>query len=428
MMSRHPVLTVVALLAASGAAAQSPGRDTLRLADALRVARDSNPMLRAVRAGATAAGQRVGPAGALPDPELQLGLMNRMARDFGATMDPMTMDQVQLMQMLPWPGKLGNQRRAARHGAAAARADVQEQERMLAAQVRMAYYEVAYADRALAVMAETRTLLEQFLSVSTTMYATGGAIQQDVLRAQVEVARMTEDIERMAQERVAMAARLNALLGRPGGSPVGAATLPAPSAAPLPLADTLIAWALADRPALAAGAERVAAADASLAAARREVLPDFSIGVAYQRRPAFDDMVSLMIGVSLPLWAGAKQLPMRREAAAMRAMAAAELASLETETAARIVELRARAERDRALARLYRTGIVPQARAAVQAALASYRVGRVTFMTLIDNQMTVNRYAIETHRLAADYHQALGELEAFVGRALAGTAGQGDDE
>jgi hypothetical protein len=54
----------------------------------------------------------------------------------------------------------------------------------------------------------------------------------------------------------------------------------------------------------------------------------------------------------------------------------------------------------------------------VQAALSSYRVGRVTFMILVDNQMTVNRYETETYRLLADYHQAVGELEALVGREV----------
>src|SRR2546430_4217857 len=77
----------------------------------------------------------------------------------------------------------------------------------------------------------------------------------------------------------------------------------------------------------------------------------------------------------------------------------AELLSLRHETVARIIETRARAEEDRNLARLYRTSIVPQAQAAVQTSLASYRVGRLSFMQLIDNQMTVNQYQTETYRL-----------------------------
>ncbi len=421
-MRFRPVI-VCTLVAAGGlgtARAQRPAppADTLRLAEAVRVALDANPMLQAARFSAAAAAERVGPAGALPDPQLQFGLMNRMASEFGSTMDPMTMNQFQLMQMVPWPGKLASTRSAARHAAAAATAGAEEQARMLAAQVRMAYYDVAYADRALDVMQGTLGLLRNFREVTATMYAVGSAVQADVLRAQVEVARMSEDITRMGQDRVAGAARLNALLGREATSPIGALELPHPPSGDLPSVDTLVAWALAARPALRAGAERVAAAEASLSAARRELLPDFQVGFAYQARPAFPDMVSLMLGVNLPVFAGARQLPMRREMAAMRDMSRAELANLRNETIARVIETRAQAERDRNLGRLYRTSILPQARAAVDAALASYRVGRVTFMQLIDNQMTVNRYETETYRLLADYHQAVGELAALVGRPL----------
>jgi outer membrane protein TolC len=283
----------------------------------------------------------------------------------------------------------------------------------------MAYYDAAYADRALEVMRGTQALLRQFLDVSTTMYAVGSAAQQDVLRAQVEVARMTEDITRMAQERVASAARLDALLGRDAASPVGALELPEPGA-DLPPVDSLVARALDTRPALSAGGERVAAAEASLSAARRELYPDFQVGVQYQQRPAFPNMMSLMVGVNLPLFAGSKQLALRRQMAAMREMSQAELANLRNETTARVIETHARAVRDRNLARLYRTSILPQARAAVQASLAGYRVGRVTFMQLIDDQMTVNRYETETYRLIADYHQAVGELEALAGQPLEG--------
>ncbi len=412
------VLAAAALFMSPRARAQRVAPDTLTVAEALRIAREANPMLRAARASATAAGERVGPAGALPDPQLQFGLMNRMASDFGSTADPMTMNQLQLMQMLPWPGKLGGARRAARHTAAAATADAAEQQRMLAAQVRMAYYDVAYADRALDVMRRTQSLLRDFLDVSTTMYAVGSAVQQDVLRAQVEVARMGEEITRMGQERLAGAARLNALLGREAPAPIGALELPEAPEEDLPLVDSLVAWALQGRPALHAGAERVAAAEASLGAARRELFPDLSVGVAYQQRPQFPAMVSVMVGINVPIFAGARQLPMRREAAAMRDMSQAELAGLRNETVAQIVEMRARAVQDRNLARVYRGGILPQARAAVQAALSSYRVGRVTFMTLVDNQMTVNRYETETLRLLADYQQAVGELEALVGREM----------
>ena len=49
---------------------------------------------------------------------------------------------------------------------------------------------------------------------------------------------------------------------------------------------------------------------------------------------------------------------------------------------------------------------------------SSYRVGSVDFMTLVDAQMTVNRYEGELYQLLADYGAAVAAIESAVGRAL----------
>lgn len=399
---------------AVGQAQAAPAPDTLRLADALGLALARNPALRAADFRAEAAAERVGPAGALPDPQLQVGLMNRMAGDLGSTADPMTMNQFQLMQMLPFPGKLARAREAARHQASAVASDALEQRRALAGQVRSSYFALAYTDRALDALRRSRTLLLDLARVATTLYSVGGGLQQDVLRAQIEVARMDEDIATSEQERVAGAARLNAFLGREAMVPIGGLELPADTL-PLPPTDSLVALALGGRAAIQAGTERIAAADAALGAAKRERLPDFQVGVAYQQRPAYPDMASLMLGVSLPIFPGRRQVPLRREMAAMQGMAQAEQLDLRNETTAEVVEARARAERDRILARLYQDRIVPQARAAVQSALAAYQVGKVDFATLVDDQLTVTRYEIETWRLRADQEEAKADLATLTG-------------
>jgi outer membrane protein TolC len=391
----------------------APPQDTLRLADAQRTAREANPMLRAERLGALAARERIAPAGALADPQFEFGLENRMLKGFG-TEDPMTMNTFRLSQMLPWPGK----RTVARDGASAlAEADslaALEQEAMLSARVAMAYYETALADRTLGVMAETLRLLRGFQETALGMYAVGQGIQQDVLQAQVSVARMAADTMAMAGERAAAAARLNALLARTPDAPVLALEYPTVGDT-LASVDSLAAVAFRTRPAIAASAARIVAADRAIAAAQRESYPDLEVGAAYQQRPRYDDMMSLMVGVNLPIWGGSKQAPMRREREAMRAMEDARLQNLRNETWGELAALRARANRAVQLDRLYAAEILPQAKAAVEAAQSAYRVGKADFMTLVESQMTVNRYQTERLRLAAEYFGARAEIEALLG-------------
>lgn len=405
---------------AAGAVTLTPARallaqtdDTLRVAAAVAAARDANPMLKAARLRADAAAERVSQAGALPDPTVSFGLMNRPISGFG-TGEEMTMNQVQLSQMFPWPGKLGFGKQQAEHLARAGALDALDTEVQLMSRTKSVYNELAYMDRAIVIMERTRGLLRDFFQVSQTMYAVGEGPQQDVLQAQVAVARMTEDIVVMQQERVAMAARLNALMGLGAEVPVGALELADPGAA-LPSVDTLMAQAAARRPALQAAYERARAAEAGYRSARRELYPDFMVALAYGQRPQFDDMATIMVGVTIPLWAGAKQLPMRREMAAMRASEDAMAQDLYNETYAELTEQRAEAERARQLAVLYVTSVLPQARAAVESALSAYRVGQVNYMTLVESEMTVNRYEIELVRLAARYQEAVAQIDALLG-------------
>jgi cobalt-zinc-cadmium efflux system outer membrane protein len=417
-----PAVIRIAALAISVLALASPvgarqTSDTLTLGEAIAVARAANPALQAARLRADGMAERVSPAGALPDPMLSFGFMNR-SLDFGAD-QPMTMNSLQFTQRFPWPGKLGFAERRARFLANAATLDADESETALVARVKAAYFQVAFMDRALAVMGNTRQLLREFHQASSALYAVGSGLQQDVLQAQVAIAGMTEDITVMQRNRTAMTARLNALLGREPTVEIAALQLPAAGGS-LPTIDSLMQLAVANRPALGAARARVAAADAGYRAARRALYPDFTVTVGYAQRPQFEDLATIMLGISVPLWAGSRQLPLRREMEAMQAQERAAERDLYNETYARLAELAADADRARVLSHVYATSVLPQAQASVESALSAYRVGRVDYTTLVRNELTVNRYEIESVRLAAEYHQALAQVEALVGGQLGG--------
>ena len=74
--------------------------------------------------------------------------------------------------------------------------------------------------------------------------------------------------------------------------------------------------------------------------------------------------------------------------------------------------------RARRLAGLYTTTVLPQAEAAVTSAVAAYRVGRIDFMTVLDNRMAVNRYRQELVTLRGEEGRAWAELEMLTGREL----------
>ena len=224
----------------------------------------------------------------------------------------------------------------------------------------------------------------------------------------------------MESMRSSMSGRLASTLDLRGDSTFPTPILPQlPDSLP-PLVD-LIGEAERNRPMIAAGERDLAAATAGERLARKEIWPDLQLGVQYGWRGSemgTERMGSLMLGASVPVYARSRQLRMREEASAMRIMAAADVRAMRADTRGRVVELYADFTRARNLLALYRTTVIPQAEGAVTASFSAYRVGRVNLMTLLDNQMTVNRYRQELVALEATQGKAIAEIEMMLGRQL----------
>lgn len=409
-------MLTASLSAAQGAASSPVGT---RLGAMYETAARANPRIIAAGALADAAEARVPGVSRPPDPRLQFGLLNRSLQGLGP-MDPLGMSEVQVTQMLPTAGKLGLAATAAGARSNGARARALDLGWEVRASVANAFYDLYGAERAVTIALATRSLMEDIALTAEAMYRVGETSQADVLKARVEVARMTEEIVAMQAMRLVALARLGGLLNRRMDSSTAPALLPQfPPTLPPP--DSLMERAADSRPMVRAGVEELRAAEADDRRAWREIWPDLELGMQYGQRGSatgVERMASLMIGASVPVFARDRQLRMRDESAAMRAMAAADLAAMRAETRARVGEAYARWQRARNLQTLYRTTVLPQSRAAVTSALAAYRVGQVNLMTLLDNQAIVNRYEQELAALEASEGMALADLEMLLGREL----------
>ncbi len=419
-IARLLTLTVALGAAASRAHAQEPTVTAYtRLGALYDIAERANPSILAAAAFADAVSARAPGARRPPDPQLQLGLMNRELPGL-APMDPLGMTQLQVMQMFPTAGKLGLSGRVADARTAGANARAADLRWEIRSRVAAAFYDLYRSERSLTIAISTRRLMEDVAATADAMYRVGETSQADVLKARVEVARMDEEIIAMRAMRLVALARLSGLLDQAIDSATAPAILPNfPDS--LATSDSMSRQAALTRPMVQAGEADVLSAEAETRLAAREIWPDLQVGLQYGQRAGMggvERMASLMLGASLPIFARSRQLRMRDEANAMHAMASAELDAMRAETRARVAALHAEWRRARNLQTLYRTTILPQARAAVTAALAAYRVGRVNLMTLLDDQATVNRYEQELAALESAEGMALADLEMLLGRPL----------
>lgn len=436
---RGALTAALLLISPAGTAAwQATGLD-----DLLTEADTANPEIVAARRMAEAAAARVPQAGALPDPMLGLGLMNVPVANPGLGREMMTMMQVQMSGTLPWPGKLGLKEEVALLRAEAAEFEVERVRDRIAAEVGTAYYRIYFIDRALEVTSRNETLVGDFAQLTATKYGVGSGVQPDVLKAQVERTRLSDQVITLVERRESELARLNALLGRTTETPLPTTELPAevriaalaqppdgprfassalddvvPASRPddgLPSTAELQALALDQNPMIQAHVRRVAAQERSLALARTATLPDFNVTAGYSYRSGFGDFFNVMVSAPLPIFAGRKQGQGVVEQAAVLDDHRARHHAMVNELNAEIASLAAELRRTRDQLVLLDDGILPQARAGLESSTSAYRVGRVDFLTLLDAQVTLYRHELDRHRLLTDFAENLAALERAVG-------------
>ena len=437
----HQTAPVMALLLlglalpgnAHGQAAPKTAIDSL-----VAVALGTNPTIRAAERRVDAARARIGPAGALPDPVLSLGIMNLPIVDPGFD-DFMTMNTLGAGQRLPYPGKLSLARRAAELELRAAEARVRMARLEVEAGVRQAYYQMAFLNRSLEILERNQELLVDFIGVTESRYGVGTGGQQDILKARVETARLAEEAVSLAEARRARLARLNALLDRPSETPIGAARVPVRIAraavpddpdrikftsgelggraadSPLPPLDVLQERAVIESPEVRTHEAEIAAQAARVDLARKAHLPDFDVSVQYGLRFDRTDMASVMVTVPIPVNRGARQDQQVAEAEAELAAMQAGHHAMVNRIRADVAEAHSDLEEDRARLALFARSIIPQGRAALESATAAFQVGRADFLTLLENQTTLYDYEIAYFRALTDFASGLAELERIVG-------------
>jgi len=67
---------------------------------------------------------------------------------------------------------------------------------------------------------------------------------------------------------------------------------------------------------------------------------------------------------------------------------------------------------------LYSKGIIPQATLSLESAIAGYEVGKVDFLTLLDNLITLFNYELAYYTQLTEYQKALARIEENIGIVL----------
>lgn len=392
--------------------------------EAVRIALRDNPNLAQIRSRFAALSEVPTQVGTLPDPTINLNAMNFPTNSFDRDQEAMTQLQLGFSQMIPFPGKLSLKKEAADYEARAAEHTVEEVTQQLRRNVTTKWWQVLYLDRAIDTVLKNQALLRQFITVAKTKYETGKGLQQDVLLSQLELSKLLDQEIQIRALRRSHAIALNILMDR---LPTEQIVLPASVSVAMPsLADEGILHDRARdiRARLMQMKSQVSSAESRLKLAKRDLYPDFMVGMTYGDRTGMnplprggdrEDFASLMVGIKVPLYAGRKQkkaIAQRRNELDLHRHA---LRDEQGKVLAEVSEAVTDYEQARDQFSLFESGIIPQAEQTVSSMLAGYQVNEVDFLNLVRSQITLFNYELQYWKALSDANQALARLNAAVG-------------
>ncbi|MDE3243861.1 MAG: TolC family protein [Nitrospirota bacterium] len=410
------MLLAWSLAAGVAIGADPPSQGPSSLSDLVREGLARNPEIQAARQQWEAASQRIPQARSLDDPSLQVQWWNT-PESFNLGRAQNTI--IGLSQKFPFPGKLALKEEVASRSAEMTEQALHAKERELTARLKQAYYDLFFAHKAIQIHHEQLDLLTQFVEIATAKFRTGKGSQVEVLKAQVELSTLYQQLPVLEQQRDTVQAKLNTLLDRDPRRPLEPPQGPREGRFDKDLED-LYQMATNTRPELKAADLAIQRHEHSRALALRQYYPDLNLTVErfqnYQTNDGFGAMVSL--NLPFAFWTKPKYDAAVQEAAAAVAAARADLHTLGNVTRFQIRDLLAKIRASWEVAVLYRTTVLPQAEQSVEAARAGYRTGKTAFLDLIDADRSLREFQLAYHRALVDREQRLAELEQVVGAEL----------
>jgi len=337
-------------------------------------------------------------AGARDDPELQWSEEAEDATSFGNR-------TLGISQLVEFPGKRSLRRRVGMDQVRIEASTVESLRRQARGAVAGPFYAIARESAAIGTLEKIDSLLVRLGDITRTRFETGRGTYSEVLRVRVEQARLATQIADARSRRTEDEVQLDLLLGRPVETPV---TLASGILTFTPLErslDEVLAERTAANHTLEAARTGVERQEGRLSLAHKTNLPDFQIGASLQmtRTPqSSGDFLAAELGASVPLWRTRQRGAERQAEAELRGARI----TLDRRTAAVRTDVATAYQRTAAAARRVQAleeSVLPDLRAALEAAVRSYGLGSEDLLVVLDLVRTAGEVRVEHDTALADY-------------------------
>lgn len=399
----------------------SPGNPQLQ--GYINEALERNPAVRQSFARYQAALQRLPQVSSRPDPMINL---TQYLRSPETRVGPQT-TTLMISQNLPWFGKLSDKEKVASKEAAAMRYLYEAQKSEVVKQVKLAYYNLAFIDRATEITQEDVSVLERYETLARSRYQQGIGLQQAVVKIQAEITRDKNRLEELKSQRVDLEASLNLLRDFPATTPIMGVSLQDGPAVKINLND-LYESGRKNRPEVQAALLQIEKDEKRIQLANRNYWPDFTIGAGFTNVLERSDLAGILnppdhngkniysfsVGINIPLHR-------RKYDAAVAEATQDKIASREGyRNIVNTLEssIRAVGFRIETLLRqisLFKNTLLPQAEQAMSSTEAAYSTGTLGILELLDSERVLLEVRFGLAKLNSDYMKLLAEMERATG-------------
>lgn len=425
------ILTGMLLLSAPSLlrAQEAPAADQpAKLEELIAEVERSNPQILAARHGWDSAKLAPTQVSTLPDPQFVMQHLSvGSPRPFaGYTNSDFAYIGLGVSQDLPYPGKLRLRGEIARKDAEVTQQRFESIRRAIVTELKKTYFQLGYLAKRQIILKEDGELLSQVEQAAEARYRNALGNQQEVLQAQLEQTKLLREITATQLEAGKLQAEIKQLLNRGQSSP-DIVTTEISGAATDYTYDQLLAAAQTNNPEISGAQKMVEKQDLQVDLAKKDFYPDFNLQYMWQRTDPtqFRAYYMVTLGVRIPIYRGRRQQPELAQAEADRSRAASDKEAQTQQTAFALRQQFLTAEKSAELLKIYRDGLIPQARAEFQAGMAAYQSDRQDFQALLGSFLDVLKLDEEYWQTLAEHETAVAQMEEITGLPLRSSAAAG---
>jgi outer membrane protein TolC len=376
----------------------------------------NNPEIQAARFRFEAATKRPSQAGTLPEPTASytnLGVGHPFSR---LNASEFSYQGFGVSQELPFPGKLGLASEEAKREAESEQQKYRSVVFDLTARLKVAYYEWLTVQKAIELTHQNSDLLSRFEEIARNRYTVGKGLQQDVLKAQLEVSSLEREIAMLDEKRQRAEAEIAALLAVPSISLRAPAEI---QTSRFSMSLDELVKATNEAPRIRAEQKMVDARAVGINRSLKDFRPDFGVNLQWQHTGGnFPDYYMATVEVKIPIYYARKQRYALEESYSRLNEAKQNYRSAQQQAIFQVKDQYLAIQSSERILILYKTTLLPQAQLTVDSAASAYEVGNIDFLSLVTNLTNLISLERQYYDEVARHEEALARLEPIVGKEL----------